>query len=281
MRNSLNMSFIGTFLKKPSLGSFHSALFAERNTKVERGILYGKLPRYKLDVYKPRKISSKTPVVIFYYGGGWDSGDREMYGFAGSALASAGYIAVVPDYRLYPEVIYPDFMNDIALSYIWTFNNVVQRGNNRSPFFVMGHSAGAHMAALLTYNPKYLAAQKKGMPRPNGFIGLAGPYGYNPLTHERSRHIFQNVHMASDVQPVHQVRKGAAPALLIHGKKDRTVHLFNGLEMRDALRMVGSQAQLLEIENGEHVSMILSLANPYRKQMPVMDSLRQFISLHS
>ena len=116
---------------------------------------------------------------------------------------------------------------------------------------------------------------------PTGFIGLAGPYGYNPLTHERSKHIFKNVKLASEVQPMHQVRRGAPPALLIHGKKDNTVHMFNGVKMRDALHMVGSTADVYEFENGEHVSLILSLANPYRKQMPVLKMIRQFIAAKS
>ncbi len=272
------MSFLKTFANHPSQGSFYSALFAERNIHVKNNVSFGDLPRYKLDIYQPHITNAKTPVIIFYYGGGWDSGERQMYGFVGSALASQGYITVIPDYRLYPEVIYPDFMTDIGLAYIWTRNNIMPAGETTPKIFIMGHSAGAHMAALFTYNQKYLYSLDKKTPMPDGFIGLSGPYGYNPLTHERSGHIFEKVSDETEVQPIHQVRKNAPPALLLHGKKDKLVLTLNAYRMRDALHAVGAQAEAIELAKAGHINLLLALSKPFRHRLLVLSMINRFIS---
>ena len=275
------MSFFRTFINNPSPGSLFSAIVSERSVLVEQDISYGSHHRHCLDVYRP-KITKKTkkqnpPIIVFYYGGGWDSGDRQSYGFVGSALASRGFITVIPDYRVYPEVQYPAFMSDAAQAYDWVVTNRTIE-NNKPQIFVMGHSAGAHIGALLTYDRQHLRANNKELPKPDGFIGLSGPYGFDPTQHQRSKHIFQSVKTASEVQPVMQVKKGAPPALLIHGGKDTTVLTLNALRMRDALREVGTSAEAIEIKNLGHIGPILALSKPYRLLSPVLHLVTEFIS---
>jgi len=275
------MSFFRTFVAKPSKASLFSAIFADRPVQVERDIAYGRHSRHFLDIYRPIERVKNAPIVIFLYGGGWDSGERQMYGFVGAALAASGFIAVIPDYRLYPEVVYPGYMKDAALAYDWVVRNLAMRADGRSRIFVMGHSAGAHMGALLAYNHVYLQSQNPSLGLPDGFIGLSGPYAFDPTTHELSKHIFVEAKSAAHVQPVHQVAKGAPPALMFHGKKDPTVLWPNALQMRDALIAVGTPAEAIEYENLDHIGPLLVLAKPMRWRAPVFEQVKGFICRYS
>ena len=121
-------------------------------------IAYGVNARQRLDVYRPAKAPRAAPVVVFFYGGNWNRGQRGDYLFVGEALASKGFVAVVPDYRLYPEVRYPDFLDDSAQAVQWTMKHIAQSGGDPEQIFVMGHSAGAYNAAMLALNSAYLRA---------------------------------------------------------------------------------------------------------------------------
>src|ERR1700741_411360 len=107
---------------------------------------YGPLERQKLDIYVPDGATSNIPVVVFFYGGAWARGERGDYRFAGQALASTGFIALVPDYRLYPEVAFPSFVQDGALAVAWVRDNIAGFGGDPARIAVLGHSAGAHIA---------------------------------------------------------------------------------------------------------------------------------------
>jgi len=275
------MSFFKTFLAKPSKGSLFSALVADRPVNVERDIAYGNHSRHRLDVYRPVVKTRKTPIVVFLYGGGWDSGEKEFYGFVGSAFASIGCIAVIPDYRLYPEVRYPEFMKDATHSYNWAVQNLTKGEPAHSPVFISGHSAGAHIGALLCYDPQYLDTLHPKVPSPQGFIGLSGPYGFDPTTHHRSRHIFVDAQNAAQVQPVNQVRKGAPPAILMHGAKDTTVKTQNAYRMRDRLSEAGSYAHAIEYEGIGHTGLVLTLARLSRHRASVLERIAEFINSQS
>ena len=107
-------------------------------------IPYGPFPRQKLDVYQPCHAKPDARVVIFIYGGEWQVGQKGDYRFAAEALTSRGFIAVVPDYRLYPNVTFPAFVDDAAKAVRWTHDNIARFGGDPSHLYLMGHSAGAH-----------------------------------------------------------------------------------------------------------------------------------------
>lgn len=121
--------------------SAFSAVAAERNVSIQRGIAYGEHERQRLDIYRPLDGEPKAR-VLFLYGGGWKSGERSTYGFVGAALASRGYAAVIPDYRLYPEAGFPLFMDDAARAYAHTAREIA----GGLPVILMGHSADARRA---------------------------------------------------------------------------------------------------------------------------------------
>src|SRR5687767_4233845 len=121
-----------------------------------RDVAYGTLPRQKLDVYRPRGATSLSPLVVFFYGGDWQTGSKRDYRFVTQALASRGFVAVMPDYRLYPEAVFPAFVEDGALAVRWARNHAALIGGDGRRIHLMGHSAGAHIAALLTLDEHYL-----------------------------------------------------------------------------------------------------------------------------
>ena len=158
-----------------------NALAPRNGIMVEKGIAYAEGQRHELDVYAPNQGGTSAPVVVFFYGGGWETGDRAMYRFLGASLAARGVVVVIPDYRLHPAVRFPAFMDDGAAAVAWAHMNAARFGGDPSRLFLMGHSAGAQIAALLALDPEYLRAA--GLTPEHdvcGVIGLAGPYDFLP-----------------------------------------------------------------------------------------------------
>ncbi len=188
-------------------------------------IPYGDHARQRLDVYTPKGAAAagKTrPIIVFWYGGSFERGRKSQYRFVGAALAEAGYVAVLPDYRLYPEVKFPDFIDDGARAVAWAHSHAAQIGGDASRIYLAGHSAGAHIAAMLAYDSGRLARVGVDAAVIRGFIGLSGPYALDPNT-DSLRTIFSEPYGFDDWQPAKRVRAGAPPALLIHGEADTVV----------------------------------------------------------
>ncbi len=158
-----------------------NALTSRQGYTVERGIAYGSQPRQKIDFYLPENVAADAPVVVFFYGGGWNRGAREDYLFVGQSLASAGFIVAIPDYRLYPEVVFPAFVADAAEAVGFVRDRFKMRGITERRLFLAGHSAGAHIAALLNLDEHYLAAAHVPRKAVAGVVGLSGPYDFLPL----------------------------------------------------------------------------------------------------
>jgi acetyl esterase/lipase len=204
-------------------------------------IAYGEGPRHTLDVCRP-KAAAAAPVVVFFYGGGWRSGSKGIYRFVARALARRGYVTVVPDYRIYPEVRYPDFLDDAALAVRWVKDNAKRFGGDPERLFVMGHSAGAHIAAMLATDGTWL--QKVGLAPGRdiaGLIGIAGPYDFLPLRDETLKIIFGGADRA-ETQPIFHVGSGAPPALLLTGGRDDVVDAGNSTRFAARLRAAGNDA---------------------------------------
>lgn len=226
-------------------------------------IAYGEDPRQRLDVYRPqgRTGAGAAPVVVFFYGGAWQRGDRDKYAFVGSYLADLGVVAVVPDYRVYPEVRFPGFVEDGAEVLAWIERHVEAFGGDPTRVIVMGHSAGAHIAALLALDERYL--QSRGVTRavPRGFIGLAGPYRFD-IDRGRLAEIFAGDQAQGDSQPMNFVRDDAPPALLLHGESDRVVEAANSLALHAGLCAAGSSAEVIVYPGVGHMRIAAALAPP-------------------
>lgn len=245
--------------------------------KVARDMAYGPMPRQKLDIWAPKdKAAQPRDVVVFFYGGSWNSGDRALYGFAGRALAERGYLVVIPDYRLVPEVRFPGFVEDGAAAIAWVQAHAAQYGGNPARIHVMGHSAGAHIAALLSLDPQWLAKAGARKDSIKSFVGLAGPYDFVPFTSDASKAAFGFLKDPSPTQPIHFVRADAPPMLLMTGDVDETVKPRNSRVLADALRRKGAKAATLIYPRLAHSGIVMALARPFRGFAPVIDDASAF-----
>ncbi|MBN9023922.1 MAG: alpha/beta hydrolase [Rhizobiales bacterium] len=171
---------------------------------------YGDGPRRSLDIYAPRDAAG-APVAVFFYGGSWQGGRKETYRFVGRALARRGIVAVVADYRLYPEVVFPGFVEDGARAVGWTAANIARHGGDPRRIFVMGHSAGAHIAAMIALDGRWLA--ETGSPVPvAGLLGLSGPYDFLPIRDPALIRAFGGANRP-ETQPIDHVGPRPPPAL--------------------------------------------------------------------
>lgn len=244
------------------------------------GLAYGAGERQRLDVYVPKGLSGSAPVVVFFYGGGWREGDRRGYRFLGQALSSQGYVVVVPDYRLYPEVQFPSFVQDGAGAVAWVRNNIARYGGDVDNLFLMGHSAGAHIAALLTLDPRYLQAHGGGTDWVTATIGIAGPYDFLPFRSDFYRVVFEPESQFPDSQPINFVDGTEPPMLLLQGERDAVVSPKNARSLAARIDAAGGDVETIIYARQSHVSIMAGLSSPLRAVGPMMRDVTAFIEAH-
>jgi len=253
-----------------SLGKVYSALVSERGVAIERALPYLTHQRCKLDIYRPMRANAKGPIVLFFYGGGWVSGDRGSYRFVGAALAGNGITTVIPDYRLFPEVAFPQFVEDGAAAFAWVRDNLA---DGSQQVVLVGHSAGAHIAAMLALNSEYLGGQ-----RPAGLVGLAGPYAFDPTTWSTTKHIFAKAASnPNQARPIVFVNAESPPSLLLHGASDTIVKLGNSIQLSERLRGYSRPVQMELFTGIGHVGLILTLSRPMRWRAAALRSIVDFV----
>lgn len=264
-----------------SFNDLFNVLVAEGGANITTATAYGRHSRQRLDVYRAKSDAERAPVVLFFYGGGWTSGEKETYRFVGAAFATRGITTVVPDYRLFPEVQFPQFLDDAVAAYRWTSKAMVDACGRSRPIVVMGHSAGAYIAAMLALNRTRRNADGVTTPDPAALIGLAGPYAFDPTTWPSTRQIFTAAAVTPDAaRPIAFARAGAPPALLMHGLDDSTVQLYNTRDLAAALKQRGSAANIIEYSGVGHVGLVLAMAKPLRWRAPVLEDTLAFIGRH-
>lgn len=243
-----------------------------------RDVAFGAHERQKLDVYLPKNRKPHA-AIVFFHGGGWKRGDRKLYRLLGTALTGRGYALIVPDYRVFPEARFPTFVEDAALAIKWVRDNAALFGG--APLFTMGHSAGAHIGALLSLDQSYLGAHGIDNSLLRGFIGLAGPYTLDPAKWDSTREIFAAAAPPEAARPIKLVREGAAPMLLLHGANDKTVGVHNSEHFVDALRARGNAAELKVYHGIGHLEIIVAFAWPWRWRARVLDDTDEFVTAFS
>lgn len=255
-----------------------NALAPEDGTRRETGIAYGPEPRHKLDVYRPETAGGPAkPVIVFLYGGAWKRGERSQYRFVGETFARHGFTVVVPDYRLYPEVRFPRFVEDAAAAVAWVRDAIAPYGGDPERIVLAGHSAGAHIAALLALDRRYLEAAGVPARAVSGLVGLAGPYAFDPLAYRGTRQIFETAARPDDARPISFARAGAPPMLLLHGSTDRTVLPRNSRALAERLGAAGADARYRPLEGVGHSLILLALSEPFRSRAPVVEAILGFI----
>lgn len=257
------------------LGSFNFLMPKDgASALVAEGVAYGEGPRRKLDVYAPSAAAAaRRPVIVFFYGGSWNGGRRQAYAFAGRALAAQGFVVVIPDYRLVPEVRYPDFLRDGAAAVRWARRNAARFGGDGERIVLVGHSAGAYNAAMLALDPGLLGADRTAV---RGLAGLAGPYDFLPLDDHATIAAFGQWPRPAETQPVAHAAPGAPPALLLRGEADTRVKPRNSRALAAALDKVGVEARVEIYPGVGHVGILTALAIPFRRRAPVLADVARF-----
>ena len=237
-----------------------------------RGVSFGADPRMRLDVYVPDKmtVDAKLPVVIFFYGGGWVDGARGDYGFAARAFAARGMIAIVPDYRLVPNVRFPTFIEDGAQAVKWARDHVAQFGGDPARIAVSGHSAGAYIGAMLALDRHYLGdiGVDPGIIR--AAVLLSGPYDFFPFTEIRGRDALGQWPRPAETQPITFARADAPPMLLMHGTADTIVKPRNSQALAAKLAPLGAPVDLKLYPGKSHTDTIKSLSPAFRGSTPAL-----------
>ena len=249
---------------------------------VAPGIPYGGDPRQKLDVWAPRSPGAEPlPVVIFFYGGGWNAGSRGDYGFAGAGFAGQRFIAIVPDYRLVPAVRFPAFVEDGALAVKWARDNAARYGGDPKRITLAGHSAGAYNAAMLALDSRYLQRAGVDPKIVRAAALLSGPYDFHPFTEPRGRNAFGAWPRPRETQPVNFARADAPPLFLAHGSDDRVVFPHNSRNLAKKLQQAGAPVTLRIYPGASHVDLASSLSGPFRNRTPVLAESAAFLHAHS
>ena len=240
---------------------------------------YGDGVRQRLDVYLPTSRAGPWPVMVFFYGGSWREGDKRDYRFVGQALAERGVLVVMPNYRLYPAVLWQGVLNDSAAATAWALREAARLGGDPQRVFVAGHSAGAWNAAMLALDARWLRAAGHHPGELAGFAGLAGPYNFLPIVNPRVKPVFDWPDTPVDSQPIHHVGRSERhpPVLLVAPRRDGLVDPEdNSAALAAALRGVGAQVDFRQYAMLGHTTTVGAIARPLRALAPVLDHLADF-----
>jgi acetyl esterase/lipase len=249
--------------------------------KLTQDTSYGALPRHKLDVYTPIQAAPKGgyPVVVFFYGGAWNRGEKADYKFVGEALASHGILTLVADYRLYPEVRYPEFLNDCAMALAYGLQKAESLNGNPKRVFVMGHSAGAYNASMLALDSRWLKTVGHLPAELAGFIGLAGPYDFLPMTNTDTQPVFFHPNYPAGSQTIDYVSASAPRTFLGAAKEDNLVNpQRNSVGLHDRLKAAGAPVTLQMYDRVNHITLVAALGAPFRWLGPVLDDVVLFVN---
>jgi acetyl esterase/lipase len=270
------------------LGACQATLFSGFNAnasksgvQIQRDIVYDAPHQLALDVYRPLN-ATHAPVVVFFFGGSWKSGKRQWYAWVGEMLAQHGVVAVIPDYRLWPKVKLDGFMQDAAHAVAWAHAHAGEFGGNPQALFVMGHSAGAHIGALLATDAHWLGDVGMQPRQLSGFIGLAGPYDFLPLENADYIDMFGHTHEEQlRSQPVHFVNGDEPPMLLMQGTTDKIVWPRNAQSLARALRAQHESVELKLYPDIGHFAILFSLSQPFHGKAPTIEDTMAFIRDHA
>ncbi len=251
---------------------------SHRGYVCKKNIPYGRDPRQQLDVYLPQKRLPKSKVVIFFYGGSWCGGNKTDYRFVAQALTSRGLIVVLPDYRVYPQVMFPAFVQDGASAVRWVCDNISTYGGDSNSIYLMGHSAGAQIAALLALDAHYLKAVGLDRNVIRAIATLSGPYDFTPNTWDKSVFGMETNDTAINpqIEPITFVDGREPPMMLVQGLRDKIVAPSNAESLAARIRRFGGEVDYIKYPQCGHASVVVALVWPYQWIAPVLDDVTGF-----
>ena len=260
-----------------SCTSVLNATVDTQGVEINHDLAYEPGSRHGMDVYRADAAVGARPVVVFLYGGGWRSGDRAEYVFVAAALARRGFLVFVPDYRLWPEVQYPGFIDDTARAVAYVKSAAPSWGGDPARLFIVGHSAGAYMAEMLALDPHWLELAGMSPRDLAGVVSIAGPADFLPITGEDTKEVFGAHRNDPATQPINHVDGHNPPLLLLHGDADETVYLRNSTALAARIRAAGGPVELKIYPGVGHIGIVLGFSNLFRGKSPVLADTTRFI----
>jgi acetyl esterase/lipase len=275
-----------------------NALAFSKHVKRHKDLSYANGPRHKLDLYVPDHVDNSKPIIVFIYGGAWDSGHKDDYQFAGIEFAKSGYVTAIPNYRLFPDVKFPHFVEDVAsacasLDKHLADLHIEQKTNKQSPVNVVliGHSAGAHTVAMLNSQAKYLTEAGANI-NIKACIGMAGPYDLaldDPLVvgkfdgielHDISdQHIdVGHQHNSHDANPINLANSDMSKMLLMHGRADTTVGLYHLEGFAKRLKELEVEHEVIIYQKVPHRNMVAGISGIFQSLNPVYKDLLNYLN---
>jgi len=238
--------------------------------QVVRDVAYGPGPRHTYDVYAPEGARGR-PLVVFFYGGGWNSGSKDDYGWFAMALAAMGYVVAVPDYRVGPEGIYPVFLEDSAAAVKTLVARAADYGADGAKLGLAGHSAGAYNAVMLALDPGYLEVPAAAC------VGVSGPYDFYPFDVKASRDAFGRWPRPEETQPVTYARKIDTRFLLLQSRADTIVGVHNAVNLDRRLEAAGTACTLKLYDGLSHQDTAAAFSVPFRGKGTLYADTRIFL----
>lgn len=255
-----------------ALNLLDAALAPRAGRLVARDVAFGAEPRQRLDIYAPRGGGADRPVLVFFYGGNWDSGDKHDYAFVGRAFGALGYVTVLPDYHHTHERPWPAFMADAGAALAWAAANIGAHGGDPARITVAGHSAGAYIAVMLALDPRWEAADQI-----MAGIGIAGPYDFLPLDTPVTLRTFGHADDLAATQPVNFVSAAAPPLLLLTGEADKTVLPRHSRTLAARLTAAGAEVELITYPGIDHTGPVKAISRLFRGHAPVLGNIAAFL----
>ncbi|MEO1045739.1 MAG: alpha/beta hydrolase [Pseudomonadota bacterium] len=272
----------GWFFSRPGAEQLNraDALYSlnSKAVQVAQDLSFANHPRLSLDIWTPADTppDASLPVLVFFYGGSWYFGEKHQYGFLARAYTELGYIVVLPDYRLYPDVRFPEMARDAAAAIAWTHDNIADHGGDPGSIVIAGHSAGAYNALMAALDPQWLAAHGKNTDIIRGVTSLAGPADFYPFTSEAAQNSFGEAPDPEATQPISFARADAPPLLLLSGTEDTTVRPRNSEALQARMEATGGQSRYIGYDGVDHSDIIMAVSRPFRNRAPVLEDSHDF-----
>ena len=268
------------FLGACSASGLLNSTISTADLTITHDVAYEAGPRHTLDVYRPQADASGRPLVVFLYGGSWRTGKKSVYPFVAATLARRGAVVMVPDYRVYPDVQFPAFLQDNAAAVAWARSHAAEYGADPRALFIIGHSAGAYNAAMLALDPALLAAAGMDRSALAGVVGIAGPYDFLPITDPDIIPVFATVDDGPASQPISYVDGRNPPMLLLAGTADTTVMPRNTTSLASRIATAGGPVESKLYPGIGHIGIITAFAPLFSGRAPVVDDVWRFIGQH-
>jgi len=226
--------------------------YYETHPAIAKNVAYGSQPHQVLDIYQPDAPGS-YPVIVYIHGGGWNSGNKELYALVAQKLVPYDVVVVVPRYQLYPDATYPQMRDDVATALSWTVNNIANYNGDPARVVFGGQSAGAQLSAMTVFDKSVLATHQLTPSAICAYYGISGVYDINAqyqfeVDNGRTAPVMTAVMGGESAfaatSPISFVHADIPHTLLIHGDQDETVPLQMSQDFARVLTDAGARVSL-------------------------------------